>query len=82
MRIHEGRHKIVKRIFKDLGFYVKRLKRTRVGPVRIGRLKPGMVEEIPIGIIKSIMNDKKNIDSKDKPVVPRAKSFSKDKAKK
>jgi pseudouridine synthase len=46
--IHEGRHKIVKRIFKELGFYVKRLKRTQVGEYKLGRLKPGQIEETKI----------------------------------
>jgi 23S rRNA pseudouridine2605 synthase len=55
--IHEGRHKIVKRIFKDLGFYVKRLKRTRVGPFKLSRLKPGGIEELPKDLVKQIMDE-------------------------
>ncbi|MBW2992034.1 rRNA pseudouridine synthase [Candidatus Woesearchaeota archaeon] len=39
--IHEGRNKIVKRIFKQLGFYVKKLKRVQTGKIRLGNLKPG-----------------------------------------
>tara|TARA_Y100000294_G_C8474874_1_gene304323 strand:+ start:133 stop:831 length:699 start_codon:yes stop_codon:yes gene_type:complete len=41
VRIHEGRNKIVKRIFKKLGFYVKRLKRVQIGIVKLDNLKPG-----------------------------------------
>lgn len=41
VKIHEGRNKIVKRIFNHFGFRVSHLKRTRVGPYRLGSLKPG-----------------------------------------
>lgn len=57
--IHEGRHKIVKRIFKQLGFYVKRLKRTQVGKIKLERLRPGEIREISPALIKEIMEDKK-----------------------
>lgn len=52
--IHEGRHKVVKRIFKELGFYVKRLKRTKVGPLMLGRMKPGEIKEIPEHILNKL----------------------------
>jgi 23S rRNA pseudouridine2605 synthase len=82
--IHEGRHKIVKRIFKDLGFYVKRLKRTQVGPVKLERMKPGEIKEIPKFIIDKIMQEKaslgKEMDAKE--AKAKAHSFSKDKARK
>ena len=38
--IHEGRNKIVKRIFNEFGFKVKTLKRVRVGPYKLKNLKP------------------------------------------
>ncbi len=41
VRIHEGRNKVVKRIFKKLGFHVKRLKRVQVSYIKLGKLKPG-----------------------------------------
>lgn len=44
--VHEGRHKIVKRMFKQLGNYVLRITRTRIGSVGIGKLKPGMWREL------------------------------------
>jgi 23S rRNA pseudouridine2605 synthase len=84
--IHEGRHKIVKRIFKELGFYVKRLKRTQVGSIRLEKLHPGEIKEIPEFLIKEIMNDKRlSKDSTESSISkekPRPSSFSKDKAKK
>lgn len=39
--IHEGRNKIVKRMFKAVNSYVRRLQRIKVGPIHLGDLKPG-----------------------------------------
>lgn len=39
--IHEGRHKIVKRLFKAVGNYVIRITRSRIGTIGLGGLKPG-----------------------------------------
>ncbi len=44
--VHEGRHKIVKRLFKAVGNYVLRITRTKIGGVGIGKLKPGMWREL------------------------------------
>ena len=44
--VHEGRHKIVKRLFKAVGNYVDRITRNRIGPIGIGSLKPGMWREL------------------------------------
>lgn len=44
--VHEGRHKIVKRMFKAVGNYVLRITRTKIGSVGIGKLKPGMWREL------------------------------------
>jgi 23S rRNA pseudouridine2605 synthase len=41
LTIHEGRKHIVKKIFQQQGYRVLRLLRTRVGPIKLGRLKPG-----------------------------------------
>ena len=38
MTLVEGRHRIVRRVCSELGLQVERLKRTRYGPVRVGRL--------------------------------------------
>ncbi|MEM3154660.1 MAG: pseudouridine synthase [Candidatus Woesearchaeota archaeon] len=40
LRIHEGRKHIVRRLFEELGLYVRRLVRTRVGKLKLGALKP------------------------------------------
>ena len=39
--IHEGRNRIVRRMFDAVGHPVVRLVRTRVGPIRLGELRPG-----------------------------------------
>lgn len=39
--LHEGRNRIVRRIFDHVGHPVIRLVRTQIGPVRLGNLRPG-----------------------------------------
>jgi len=39
--IHEGRNRLVRRLFEEAGHPVTRLVRTRIGPIRLGDLKPG-----------------------------------------
>ncbi len=55
--IHEGRHKVVKRIFKELGFYVRKLKRTKIGKLSLGSLKPGQIKEIPKEKLVALVTD-------------------------
>lgn len=43
LQIHEGRNRIVRRAFAELGYDVTRLVRTKFGPVDLGRMKPGQV---------------------------------------
>ncbi len=54
LQIHEGRHKIVKRLFKNGGNYVLHLKRTRVGNVRLGNLKTGQWRDLTEQEIRSL----------------------------
>jgi 23S rRNA pseudouridine2605 synthase len=44
--LHEGRNRIVRRMFEAVGKPVRRLVRTAVGPVRLGELKPGRVRHL------------------------------------
>ena len=46
--IHEGRNKIVRRLFEHVGHPVKRLTRTRIGPVRLGQLKSGELRDLTL----------------------------------
>jgi 23S rRNA pseudouridine2605 synthase len=49
--LHEGRKHIVRRMLAEAGHPVIRLARTDVGPIRLGRLKPGDVRELTTGEI-------------------------------
>ncbi|MBI2142924.1 rRNA pseudouridine synthase, partial [Candidatus Woesearchaeota archaeon] len=44
--VHEGRHKIVKRLFTAVGNYALRITRTGIGSIGIGKLKPGQWREL------------------------------------
>ena len=44
--LHEGRNRIVRRLMDAVGHPVTRLVRTRIGPVRLGNLKPGRTRVI------------------------------------
>lgn len=44
--IHEGRNRIIRRIFDEVGHPVVDLVRTQVGPVKLGALKSGHLREI------------------------------------
>lgn len=44
--IHEGKNRIVRRIFEKFGFTVVTLKRTEIGKLRLGDLKPGEYREL------------------------------------
>ena len=52
--IHEGRNKIVKRIFKQIGFYIGKLKRVQIGKIKLGNLKPGRWQELTKEEISSV----------------------------
>lgn len=60
IKIHVGRHKIVKRIFESVGIRVMRLIRTKVGPVLLAGLRPGEIKEIPPRLVKALVEGKKD----------------------
>jgi 23S rRNA pseudouridine2605 synthase len=55
--VHEGRNKIVKRIFKGLGFYVDELKRVAIGPISLGTLKSGRWRELKEIEVRAVMDE-------------------------
>ncbi|PRX98651.1 pseudouridine synthase [Allonocardiopsis opalescens] len=44
--LHEGRKHIVRRLLEEVGHPVKELVRTEIGPVRLGKLKPGTMRQL------------------------------------
>ncbi len=44
--LHEGKKKQIRRMFRTIGHPVRRLVRTRIGPVRLGELAPGEYREL------------------------------------
>ncbi|MCX7622526.1 MAG: pseudouridine synthase [Thermomicrobium sp.] len=44
--IHEGRNRIIRRVFERVGYPVLRLHRVRIGPVRLGDLPPGQWRDL------------------------------------
>jgi 23S rRNA pseudouridine2605 synthase len=44
--LHEGRNRIVRRLFDSLGHPVQRLVRTQVGPIKLAGLKAGHLREV------------------------------------
>jgi len=50
----EGRKRIVRRMFDDVGHPVERLVRTAIGPIRDGSLKPGEHRTLTIDEIRSL----------------------------
>ncbi|WP_232548136.1 pseudouridine synthase [Propioniciclava soli] len=44
--LHEGRNRIVRRLLAAVGYPVRRLSRTQIGPVRMGQLRSGELREL------------------------------------
>jgi len=55
--MHEGRKHIVRRLLAEVGHPVTRLTRTRMGPIRLGQLKPGRTREIQGAELGRLMAD-------------------------
>jgi 23S rRNA pseudouridine2605 synthase len=53
--LHEGKNREIRNIMRYLDTRVNRLQRVAFGPFQLGRLEPGMVEEIPASLLKKYL---------------------------
>lgn len=56
LTIHDGRNRIVRRMFDAVGHPVEQLVRTQVGPIRLGDLRPGRSRIISGAELRSLMD--------------------------
>jgi len=56
LTIHEGRNRIVRRLLDHVGHPVRRLTRTQVGPVKLGKLPVGEVRELTIDELGTLLD--------------------------
>lgn len=54
--LHEGRNRVVRRLMDEVGHPVTRLVRTRIGPIRLGELKPGRTRVLSAPEVGSLMS--------------------------
>src|SRR4051812_6757077 len=54
IEVHEGRNRIVRRMFETIELPVLRLLRLSVGPIRLGELKPGRVRHLNAAEVRSL----------------------------
>lgn len=54
--LHDGRNRIVRRLFDAVGHPVEQLVRTQVGPIRLGDLRPGRSRVITGAELRSLMD--------------------------
>ena len=52
--LHDGRNRVVRRLFEEVGFPVIRLVRTKVGPIRLGELKAGRMRVLSPAEVASL----------------------------
>ena len=52
--IHDGRNRVVRRMFDALGHPVRRLVRTAIGPLTLGELKPGRLRHLAPPEVRSL----------------------------
>ena len=54
--IHEGRNRIVRRLLDEVGHPVRRLTRTRIGPVPLTGIKPGGLRELTLDELGALLD--------------------------
>jgi 23S rRNA pseudouridine2605 synthase len=52
--IHDGRNRVVRRMFDALGHPVRRLVRTQIGPLVLGELRPGRLRHLAVPEVRSL----------------------------
>lgn len=57
LTLHEGRNRIVRRLLDAVGHPVEALVRTRIGPVRLGQLRPGRTRVIEGAELRSLYTE-------------------------
>ncbi len=62
--IHEGRNRQVRKMCEAVGLEVARLKRTSIGPLRLGMLKPGAYRDLTSEELKAVRNAVKKPERK------------------
>ena len=55
--VTEGRNKLIKRMFSNVGHPVLKLKRITFGPFSLGSLKPGDYTFLPVGEVKKLLDE-------------------------
>ena len=72
--IKEGKNREVRRIMEHLGYSVNRLIRTSYGPIALGDMPRGAIEEMSAGFVKKLLGEShKGAKAKPKPVKPNYK---------
>ena len=56
MTIHEGKNRQIRKMCEAVGLEVARLKRTAIGPLKLGMLKPGEYRELKPDELRAIRN--------------------------
>lgn len=56
MTIHEGKNRQIRRMCESVGLEVARLRRTNVGPLKLGMLKPGTYRDLTAEELRAIRN--------------------------
>ena len=54
--IHEGRNRQIRKMCEAVGLEVARLKRTAIGPLKLGMLKPGAYRELTAEELRALRN--------------------------
>jgi 23S rRNA pseudouridine2605 synthase len=54
VELHEGRNRIIRRMFESTGHDVLRLARISVGPIRLGELRPGRHRRLGVPEVRSL----------------------------